>query len=277
MSAAGKVVFVTGSSSGIGRACCERLSQSGWRVHGGSRSMGAPGAWTHHALDVRDEHAVNATVAEVLAREGRIDAVVLSAGYGVTGAVEDISTQEAQALFDTNYFGVLRVIRAVLPAMRAAGRGRIIVIGSMSSRITLPFLTHYSASKSALDGLVEGLRLEIAPFGVDAAILHPGEINTPFAANEINAQAAGPRSPYFAASSKTNSFVAEHIGNGLAAEAIAAATEKLLLASHPPVRKYAGKWVETLAVQTKLRLPSRLFERFMRMAYGLEAMPPRGK
>ncbi len=189
------VVFVTGASSGIGRACCERLAAGGWTVVGGSRAATAADRWTSVKLDVRDDQSVSDAVAEVTARHGRIDALVHAAGISIAGAVEDIDLATAQQLFETNYFGTVRMIRAIVPAMRAAGHGRILVIGSIGGLIGLPFLAHYSASKFALVGLVEALRLEIAPFGIDAGIIHPGDIHTNIATNQRVID-GGPASPY---------------------------------------------------------------------------------
>src|SRR5262249_11395805 len=125
------VVLVTGSSSGIGRAICDRLGGSGARVYGGSRSACTPDSWNYLNLDVTDDASVQAAVEEVISREGRIDALVNCAGVSLAGPIEDTTIEEAKWQFETNFFGTVRLIRAVLPGMRRQASGKIIVIGSI--------------------------------------------------------------------------------------------------------------------------------------------------
>ena len=131
-------------------------------------------------MDVTDERAVNAGVKDVLARAGRIDALVAAAGYGIFGSVEETSLARARAQFETNVIGTLAVLRAVLPGMRARGAGRIVVVGSLAGRAPIPFQAHYSASKAALDGLVTALVNELHGTGVSASLVEPGDIRTAF-------------------------------------------------------------------------------------------------
>ena len=178
------VALVTGASSGIGRATAELLAQRGFRVFGASRGTpdplpsGIADAWV--AMDVRDESAVKQGVAEVLARTGRIDALIASAGYSVFGSVEELPLEKAREQIETNLIGALATIRAVLPAMRKARRGRIVVVGSLAGRAPIPFQAHYSATKAALDALTLALRVEVAPFGIGVSLIEPGDIRTAF-------------------------------------------------------------------------------------------------
>jgi NAD(P)-dependent dehydrogenase (short-subunit alcohol dehydrogenase family) len=169
-----EVVLVTGCSSGIGRAICNLLAASGTTVYGGSRTTCSPSQWTHLPLDITEQDSVDAAVAEVLRRESRLDALVACACMGLAASLEDTDDDEAKRQFDTNFFGTARTIRAVLPAMRKQSSGKIVVIGSIGGLIGLPFVAYYSASKFALDGLVEALRGEVAPFGVQARYLLAG-------------------------------------------------------------------------------------------------------
>jgi NAD(P)-dependent dehydrogenase (short-subunit alcohol dehydrogenase family) len=182
------VVLVTGSSSGIGKAICDQLGGSGARVYGGSRLACTPRNWTSLNIDVTDDAAVQAAVGTVMGREGRIDALVSCAGVSLAGPIEDTSIEEAKWQFETNFYGTVRLIRAVLPGMRKQASGKIIVIGSIGGLIGLPYLGYYSAAKFALDGLVEALRTEIAPFGIQACVLHPGAFRTAMDANEVFAR-----------------------------------------------------------------------------------------
>jgi NAD(P)-dependent dehydrogenase (short-subunit alcohol dehydrogenase family) len=130
----------------------------------------------------------------VLEQAGRLDAVVNNAAYGLAGAVEDTSVAEAQAQFDTNFFGVHRVCRAVLPHFRAQGHGRIVIVGSLAGKVALPFQGLYCASKFALEGYAEALRMEVRPFGVQVCLVEPGDYATSFTANRRRSMASG--SPY---------------------------------------------------------------------------------
>ena len=190
------VVLVTGCSSGVGKAICDQLAASGMTVYGGSRTPCTPSQWTHVPLDVTEQSSVDAAVAEVLRRESRLDALIACAGVGLAASLEDTEDDEARRHFDTNFFGTARMIRAVLPAMRKQSSGKIMVIGSIGGLIGLPFVPYYSASKFALDGLVEALRGEVAPFGIQATIIHPGDLNTGFATNRVFGRNVGATSAY---------------------------------------------------------------------------------
>jgi NAD(P)-dependent dehydrogenase (short-subunit alcohol dehydrogenase family) len=142
-------------------------------------------------MDVTDEASVQRAIDAVMAQEGRIDALVHCAGVSLAGAVEDATVEEGKHQFDTNYFGAVRVLRAVLPVMRRQRSGRVLVIGSIAGLIGLPFLGHYSASKFALDGLIQAMRFEVAPFGIEVCLVHPGDYCTAISANQILSVNAG--------------------------------------------------------------------------------------
>ena len=170
-----KTVIVTGASSGIGQAIAAHLHRSGWRVFGTMRrpdpDRDGPDALK---LDVTSDQSVEAAVAEVLARAGRIDAMVNNAGADMLGAVEETTAQEALDLFQTNFFGVHRLVRAVLPSMRARKAGRLVTIGSIAGFLPTPFEAFYSASKHALEGYCESLDFEVRPFGIRTVLIEPG-------------------------------------------------------------------------------------------------------
>ena len=197
-----RVAVVTGASSGIGAAVVRRLAAAGFRVFGASRSVPAEADGVEHIpLDVCDDDSVRAGVASVLDTAGRIDVLVNNAGYLCAGAVEEVSLAAARAQFETNYFGVARMTVAVLPAMRAAGRGHIITVSSLAGLVPVPFWGHYNASKFAVEGLMETLRYEVRPFGIRVAMVEPGAIKTPFYAQPQEAGLdayAGPRERTFA-------------------------------------------------------------------------------
>lgn len=175
------VVLVTGASTGIGRETARRLVAAGYRVFGTSRKGGPDFDGVEHvALDVCDDASVEAAVAGVVARAGRIDVLVNNAGYLEAGAVEEVPLDRARAQLETNLFGVARMIRAVLPAMRARRSGRIVTVSSLAGLVPVPFWGWYNASKFAVEGLCETLRQEVSPFGVHVSLVEPGAIKTPF-------------------------------------------------------------------------------------------------
>jgi NAD(P)-dependent dehydrogenase (short-subunit alcohol dehydrogenase family) len=177
-----KAVLVTGASSGIGAAIVARLTQDGHRVIGTSRKGDARNSDGNPmlALDVTSDASVQACVRQFLDREGRIDVLINNAGYLQSGAVEEVPIEQARAQFDTNYFGVVRMIRAVLPLMRAQRSGLIATTSSLAGLVPLPFWSHYNASKFAVEALMETLRHELKPLGVQVAMVEPGMIRTPF-------------------------------------------------------------------------------------------------
>ena len=162
------IALVTGASLGIGQAAARALATAGFRVFGTSRApvVASDEPFELLALDVRSEASVAEAVARVLEQTGRIDVLVNNAGVSQPGAVEEVSVGQAQAQFDTNVFGVLRVTQAVLPTMRAQGSGRIINISSVLGQVAPPYLGVYASSKFAIEGLSEALRGELRPLGI---------------------------------------------------------------------------------------------------------------
>lgn len=192
-----RAILITGTSSGFGRAVAEALHARGDLVFGSSRSASPPPApFPQLRVEVGDQASVEAAVAEVVARTGRLDAVVANAGSGLAGAVEDTPAEEAGALLDTNLLGVHRLCRAALPHLRAGGQGRVVLIGSLAGRVAIPFQAFYSASKFALLGYARALRLEVKPLGVQVCLVEPGDYATGFTAARRLASGAGPASAY---------------------------------------------------------------------------------
>lgn len=174
-----KTILVTGASSGIGRAIATLLAERGHSVFGTSRKPSAgEGNIQMLQLDVTSGESVAQCIAEVVKRAGRIDGLVNNAGYGIMGAIEETPIEDAKAQFETNFFGVVRMVKAVLPVMRNQGGGWIINISSLAGRLPAPLGAFYSASKAALRNYSEALRYEVANFGIRVSIIEPGYINT---------------------------------------------------------------------------------------------------
>lgn len=261
------VVVVTGDSSGIGRACCERLAASGRIVHGASRTEPAGAKWHHMHMDVTDEASVRAAVTAVLAREGRLDAVIHCAGVSLAGPFEDTSIEEAHHHLDVNYMGAVRVLRAALPVMRKQQAGKLVVIGSIGGLIGLPYLGHYSSAKFALDGLVESLRHELAPFGVEATVVHPGDFKTDLSTRGAVSAATTPASPYDTAFRRALAYYHKAEAEARSPAILAARIDALLDRRRLPPKVIVGTAMEVAGVVLKRTLPARLFERILAQSY----------
>lgn len=188
----GKVVVVTGASTGFGRLIAQTLARSGYRVFATMRDLrgrNAVAAAEMEAMgldaleiDVTDDASVERGIGEVMARCGRIDVVVNNAGYGIVDLTESVTVDQAKRLFDTNFFGVMRMNRAVLPAMRAQKSGLLLHISSGAGRLAIPAMAVYCASKFALEALAEVYRYELAALGIDSVAVEPGAYRTPIVA-----------------------------------------------------------------------------------------------
>ncbi len=180
------MILVTGCSSGIGRATAVEAARRGHRVFATARNrndlteLERPDRLASLALDVTDPQSIHAAVDAILARAGRLDAVVNNAGYGQYGAVEEVTLPEWRAQFDVNLFGAIAVAQAVLPAMRKAGRGTIVNVSSVAGKVAIPFAAPYCASKHALEAVSDAMRVELSAFGLRVVLVEPGPIETRF-------------------------------------------------------------------------------------------------
>jgi NAD(P)-dependent dehydrogenase (short-subunit alcohol dehydrogenase family) len=181
MSDSPAVALVTGASSGVGQATASLLAARGYRAFGTSRNPSgeATAGVEMLPLDVRDDASVAACVAAVTARAGRLDLLVNNAGFEQAGALEELSLEEARAQFETNFFGVVRMVKEVLPIMRGQRSARIINVSSLTGIAATPFMGIYTASKFALEGYTEALRLEVSPLGILVSQVEPGWLHTP--------------------------------------------------------------------------------------------------
>jgi NAD(P)-dependent dehydrogenase (short-subunit alcohol dehydrogenase family) len=264
-----KVVLVTGASSGIGRACAEYLATRGYRVFAGQRRASPVAGAESIALDVDDEASVSAAVAAIVAAAGRIDVVINNAGTAWMGAVEDTTIEEARAQLETNLFGVLRVCRAVMPIMRTQRAGRIIQISSLAGVLGLPFSGLYSASKFALEGMTEALRLEARGFGIHVSLVQPGDVDTglPAARRLTAATAAG--SDYRELFVKIKAAQDKDEQAAPAPIIVAKAIERVIRARSPKLRYHVGRWAQRIIIPLKRWLPQRLFQWILVQALGL--------
>jgi NAD(P)-dependent dehydrogenase (short-subunit alcohol dehydrogenase family) len=263
------VALVTGVSSGIGRATALELARHEFRVFGTVRGGASelPQGIEPVTMDVRDDASVERAVAEVVARAGRIDALVNNAGGSIVGAVEETATDQAQGLFDVNFFGAVRVTRAVLPTMRRQRSGRIVFVSSVVGFLPAPFMGFYAASKHALEGYSESLDHEVRTLGIRALLVEPGFMKTRIGQNSTRASAQIP--DYATARERAEAGLAAAVEAGGDPAVVARTVREALTASRPRLRYPVGKGSRTLA---KLRswLPEAIFDRSLRKEMHLD-------
>lgn len=264
-----KVVLVTGASSGIGEAIAQNLAAAGWRVFGTSRTPrdGIDGV-EMIAMDVDDDASVDQGVAQIVTSAGRLDAVVNNAGWALAGAVEDTSIGEAQAQFDTNVFGVLRVCRAALPTMREQGSGHIVNISSLGGAFGMPFSGIYSASKFAVEGLSEALRFETRKLGIRVVLIEPGDMATRLPESRRTAAGAGDTSAYHAAFERYKSQQAKDEAKAPSPQCVARVVAGVLRDPNPPLRHAVAMPSQRIVLPLKRLLPYRWFETIVGSAMG---------
>jgi NAD(P)-dependent dehydrogenase (short-subunit alcohol dehydrogenase family) len=259
------VAVVTGSSSGIGLAASLALAKNGYLTYATMRNLAKQDSIQSVAekehlpvrtvqLDVTDENSVKNAIQSILSESGRIDLLVNNAGYGMTGAFEDIGMDEIKSLYETNVFGVIRVTQAVLPIMRKQGSGRIINISSGAGRIGYPGGSAYVSSKFALEGLSESMAFEVEQFGIKTVLVEPGFIRTNFAENIVTAKKAqDPNSPYSQTmmQMKSSSHRRRMIENAPDADLVASVIVEAATAKEPDLRYLAGKDVQQMVAAKK--------------------------
>jgi NAD(P)-dependent dehydrogenase (short-subunit alcohol dehydrogenase family) len=268
-----RVVLVTGASSGIGLACATHLAERGFRVYGTSRRAAGggigPGSMTMLAADVTDDGSVEQMVATVLAREGRLDIVINNAGAAIGGPFEETSIEQAKDQFEVNFFGVLRVCRAVLPAMRSQRGGYIVNIGSIGGLLGLPYQSLYSASKFALEGFSEALRMEVRQFGIRVVVIEPGEHKTAITQNRQFAETLGATGAYGPSVAAALGKTAHDEQNGPGPEQIGRLIYRIVNQRNPRLRYTIGQVSQRASVWLKRISPSGIFEYGVRTYYGL--------
>jgi short-subunit dehydrogenase len=267
-----KVVLVTGASSGLGLGIATALAAKKYRVFGTARAprAGLSDGFSMLNLDVRQDESVAACVAEVMRTAGRIDAVINNAGFGIAGAIEDTTPAEAQAQFETNFFGTHRVCRAVLPHLRAQRSGLIINMSSLAGRIPLPFQGFYSATKFAIEAYTEALRMEVRSFGIAVSMIEPGDFATSFTSNRRMTNESVATSPYYESANRAVAIMArdEQANQDLSPVIAAVAT---ILESHRPALRYPrANAVQRTFNALRPFLPQALAESLIRSTYGLK-------
>jgi NAD(P)-dependent dehydrogenase (short-subunit alcohol dehydrogenase family) len=263
-----KTVLITGASSGIGAAMAQKMVGLGWRVFGTSRSpRSSQDGIDWIVMDVCEDASVEAGLHDVFERTDHLDGLVCNAGSGIFGAVEETGLDRARAQFETNFFGVLRVLTPVLSHMRVRNAGRILLVGSLSGRAPIPFQGHYSASKAAIEALAFSLANEIHPFDIDISLIEPGDINTPF--NDVmDWGEVDPASAYAERSAACEQSIRDSLPKSPGPEIVADAVAHALTSARPKLRYAVGREATLVGVGKRL-LSDRLSLRTIRDHFGI--------
>src|SRR3954464_2576906 len=264
------VAIVTGASGGIGEATAQTLHSAGYRVFGTSRRVPAtrlPGI-EYLVCDVTSENSVQAGRGEVLAKAGRIDLLVNNAGVGLVAGAEESSLEQAKSLFDVNLFGVIRLTKAVLPAMRRQRAGRIVNISSVMGLIPAPFMALYSASKHAVEGYSESLDHEVRGSGIRVVLVEPAYTRTSFEGNVY--QADQQLEAYHPARSNAEAVMRDAMKVADSPELVASAVVKASTAPKPERRYTAGRAARQISLLRRC-VPAAAFDKSLRKQMRLPA------
>lgn len=263
------VVLVTGISSGFGLETARLLAQEGHTVYGTVRREVMPLPQVHYLrVDVRDRGAVTEAVRQVMEQEGRIDVLVNNAGMGIGGPLEFATEDEVREQMDANFMGLVHFVSAVLPYMRKQGFGKIIAMSSIGGVMGLPFQGFYSASKFAIEGYCEALRLEVQQFGIQVVVIRPGDFSTGFTASRkktVDVEALQVYTTYAESMGK----IEHDESGGLKPSVLARQISKIIRKRHPRHGYVVASFEQRLSVLLKRVLPARWFAKILGSYYKL--------
>lgn len=265
-----KIVLITGASSGIGKSTAEFLSNKGFVVYGTGRNPknNSENGYSLIALDVTKPATITKAIDTIIEREGRIDVLVNNAGMGVTGPIEDTPTDEMKKVFDTNFFGAIDVMKAVLPQMRKQQSGTIINVTSIAGYMGLPYRGIYSATKGALELATEAVRMEVKEFGIQVTNVAPGDVATNIAAGRYH-------TPVFEDSAYKEKYqmnldlMDSHVDGGMDPIKMAQQIYKVINTNHPKVHYKVGGFMEKFSIVLKRVLPGKMYEKLLMNHYKL--------
>ena len=267
--ASSKVVLITGASSGIGKCTADYLATRGYTVYGTSRHPeSCPGIKNGFMIkmDVRDTASVKSAIAHIVDKAGHIDVLVNNAGFGIGGAIEETSTERVKALFDTNFFGICRVLQEVLPVMKEQAEGLIINMSSIGGIIGLPYQGIYSASKFAVEGFSEALYKELSSTDIKVVLIEPGDFKTEFTANRQNINTGNSADDF----QRSLNVIERDEQNGQPPLKIACLIERIINTPTPRLRYAVGAFDQKLSLFLKRILPNRWFDRIIMLYYKLK-------
>ncbi len=266
-----KVVLITGASSGIGMVTADYLSTLGYKVYGTSRN---PKKFTTHnfkmiPLDVTDTNSIEKAVQTIIDEEGRIDVLINNAGTGITGAIEETPTDEIRKTIETNYFGVIEMMKAVIPQMRKQRSGLIINVTSIAGYMGLPFRGIYSAIKGAIEITTEAIRMEVKEFGIVVTNVAPGDFATNIAANRYHTPVLK-NSPYQEIYKKNLELMDRHVDEGSDPIEMAKIIHRIIQAKHPKIHYKVGSFLQKFSIVLKRILPDKYYEKLIMNHYGMK-------
>ncbi|MHC5201581.1 SDR family oxidoreductase [Myroides sp. LJL119] len=266
-----KVVFITGGSSGIGKCVGEYLTEKGFIVYGTSRNPQnvKQSKFKLVALDVREPESIKNAINQVLMEQNKIDILINNAGVGITGAIEEVSGQEILNNFQTNVFGPIEVIKAVLPSMREHKSGLIINVTSIAGYMGLPFRGIYCASKSALEMVTESLRMELKPYKIQVTNVAPGDFATDIAQRRYHAPVLED-SPYKETYKMSLEMANSHVDSGSDPIQMAKQIYKIINTPKPAVRYKVGEPLQKFSLFLRKILPSKTYERLLMNHYHIK-------
>ncbi len=265
-----KVALITGGSSGIGKSIGAFLHQKGFTVYGTSRNPEntTDSLFPLVALDVRDVTSIKSAVTQIISETGRLDIVINNAGVGITGPLEEIPMDEIKNNFETNFFGPIEVMKAVLPQMRAQQSGLIINITSIAGYMGLPYRSVYSASKGALELITEALRMEVKSFGIQITNVAPGDFATNIAAGRFHAPVIL-GSAYEKVYSNVLKTMDDHVDSGSNPNEMAEAVFQIIQNSNPKIHYKVGAFMQKFSIVLKRLLPDKVYEKMLMNHYKL--------
>lgn len=265
-----KVVLITGGSSGIGKAVGEFLQQKQFIVYGTSRSPEKypDSKFPILALDVTKTETITQCIKELLAKEHKINVLINNAGAGITGPLEEIPEAEMKRNFETNFFGPIEVIKAVLPTMRKQKEGLIINITSIAGYMGLPYRGIYTASKGALELVTEAFRMELKEFNIKMTNVAPGDFATNIAAGRYHAPVLDD-SPYKSSYKKSLDLMNEHVDSGEDPLLMATTVYKIINTHSPKVHYKVGTFMQKFSIVLKRILPDKVYEKLLMNHYKL--------
>lgn len=261
------VILITGATSGFGRAMAERLYADGHIVYGTHRHGADFLTGVNYIVaDSTVQSDVEAAVRRVVDAEGRIDVLINNAGMGIAGPLEYVEVEDCRRQMDVNFMGMVRYVREVLPHMRRQGAGRIICIGSIGGLVGLPWQGVYSASKFAVEGYCDALRLEVSGFGIEVTVVEPGDFATAFTASRKSVPVELAGEVYRTYGRSLRSIERDERG-GLKPELLARRISRVVSMRRPPRRLMVATPLQKLSVVARTVLPGRLFDKIIRLYY----------
>lgn len=265
-----KVVLITGASSGIGQSIANYLAEKGMKIYGTSRHPKKDSKINVHmlALDITDVASINKAIETVIKEEGKLDVLINNAGMGITGPIEDTPTEEMRRVFNTNLFGAIDMMKAVLPQMRSQGSGLIINITSIAGYMGLPFRGIYSATKGALELVTEAVRMEVKDFGIQVTNVAPGDFATNIASGRYHTPVFKD-SAYKYKYEQNLALIDADVDSGMSPEVMARAVYRIIQTNNPKTHYKVGGFLEKFSIVLKRILPDAIYEKILMKHYKL--------